>query len=190
MNTTKGLQRFKKCPEGHQNETTADACTTCSWGLENEIYILCGNCGKELLENETCTCCSSPDQYKYCPSCGSRNSPDAEKCCKCSQLLDPTGDALPRIYCESYPGFEVALRDGYVIGREGNIDVTGLPKSNFISRKHATFLCQRNAWFIRAESTTNPTKVNFKVLEQGQTQRLKDNDRIILADTIFIFRST
>lgn len=97
---------------------------------------------------------------------------------------------FPKLYCESNPNFVVEIKNGYVIGREGDINVTPLPRSGYISRRHATFLREENNWFLKAESKTNPTMVNFKQLNPGEIAPLKDNDRITLADTTFIFRSS
>ncbi len=94
----------------------------------------------------------------------------------------------PKLYCEFNPNFIVEIKNGDVIGREGNIDVTPLPRSQYISRRHAIFIQQGSNWFLRAESRTNPTIVNFRRLNPGEMEPLKDNDRITLADTTFIFR--
>jgi pSer/pThr/pTyr-binding forkhead associated (FHA) protein len=94
----------------------------------------------------------------------------------------------PKLYSQSSPDFIVEIKDGYVVGREGDIDITSLPRSEYISRKHATFIHRGGNWFLRAESLTNSTRINFERLDPGKEQALKDNDLIVLADTTFIFK--
>jgi ribosomal protein L40E len=195
----KTLKEYKKCPMpkcSHHNVAIDSFCMVCGAPL-SKIYRVCEKCGQEFSGDE-CVCSREAVQHlkqnSGCRFCGSENSSEAEKCCKCGSSLKVTYEPLshsssPRIICQDDPHFVADIKDGDVIGREGRIDVSPLSRSNFISSRHATFFFKSGQWFLRAEKTTNQTKIGMSVLDEGQMRPLKDNDRIILADTIFIFRS-
>lgn len=171
---------IKKCPKcGHNNKDTAMVCSKCKTSLTRitpEYYKIPQQ--EEPVKEPPP---SSPEEHH------SKTSPG-----KGGTILLKA--IAPKLSCESYPGFEVEIQDGYVIGREGDIDVTVLPRSKFISRKHASFIKQGEIWYLRDEFPADPiegknaTKVNLKTLKPGDTEPLKDNDKIVLADTVFIFR--
>ena len=200
--TVQTLARFKKCILGHVVEPGAVLCRHCGNSVEAEIYQLCKKCGREFSGNSCLQCeevenktepLSQPQNQITCSDCGSSNIIGAEKCCKCGKSFEADGDKggniSPSLTCESHPHFWANIKDGDVIGREGQIDPTGLQNSQRISRKHATFLKINGQWNLRAENTTWPTKIGMNKLEPGETAPLKDGSYIVLADTVFIFRS-
>src|SRR5512143_125485 len=92
------------------------------------------------------------------------------------------------VYLEDDPGFRFALLDGLTIGREGDINVSGLPGSKYVSRIHATFLKEGNAWYVRDENSKNSTFLNSVRLEPGAKVKLKDEDLISFGFMSFVFR--
>lgn len=96
--------------------------------------------------------------------------------------------ASPKLYCKSTPDFVVEIKDGFVIGREGDIDVTPLAESRYISRRHAAFIRDGDNWLLRAESKTNPTTINYKRINFGEAKLLKDSDLIALSNITFVFK--
>ncbi len=92
------------------------------------------------------------------------------------------------VYLEDDPGFRFALLDGLTIGREGDINVSGLPGSNYVSRIHATFLREGGEWFVRDENSKNSTFLNSVRLEPGAKVKLKDEDLISFGFMSFVFR--
>lgn len=97
----------------------------------------------------------------------------------------------PKLQCETYP-FTANITNGATIGREGTIDISSLPRSKYISNEHASFIFKDGDWYIRVctepKIPENKTKVNSEIIEPGQSEILKDGDKITLADTVFIFR--
>jgi hypothetical protein len=184
----KKLIKYKKCPKcNHQNDTWKSNCSKCKTHLD-KIYQICEKCGNEF-SGDLCNCTKDVDRHIKQDDAGNsnvfKNHFESEK-----RSNTMSQSSSPRIYCQEDPHFVTDIKDGDVIGREGKIDVTPLPRSIRISRKHATFLFKNGQWFLRAEATTNSTKIGLRVIAEGEEVPLKDNDRIVLADIIFIFRST
>jgi pSer/pThr/pTyr-binding forkhead associated (FHA) protein len=92
------------------------------------------------------------------------------------------------VYLEDDPGFRFALLDGLTIGREGDINVSELPGSKFVSRIHATFLKEGGSWYVRDENSKNSTFVNSVRLEPGEKVKLKDEDLISIGSMSFVFK--
>ena len=59
-------------------------------------------------------------------------------------------------------------------------------KDSSISGDHATILYRDNAFLIKDNFSTNGTKINGVSIEEG---KLKDNDELILGNTLFKFKS-
>ena len=166
----------KKCPIcGHVNDEFAMKCVKgCQGGL-SRIAAQYHKVSKE----EKVTIPSSEDKKRL------DREPSTEECC-CTVKMSTT---ITKIYPESNPALTMEIKDGDTIGRGGDINVSSLPRSEFISRKHATFILQKGKWFMRVEGKTNPTSVNLKLINSGGITELSDGDKIILGDTTFIFRS-
>jgi pSer/pThr/pTyr-binding forkhead associated (FHA) protein len=91
------------------------------------------------------------------------------------------------VYLEDDPEFRFALLDGLTIGREGDVNVSRLKDSKYVSRVHATFLKEGDSWYIRDEKSRNSTFVNSVRLEPGAKKKLKNDDLISLGYMSFIF---
>jgi len=91
------------------------------------------------------------------------------------------------VYLEDDPNFRFPLLDGLTIGREADINVGSLPGAKYLSRIHATFVKEGDAWYIKDEKSTNSTYVNSVKVDPGAKAVLKNNDLISLGYMSFIF---
>ncbi|MDZ7276634.1 MAG: FHA domain-containing protein [candidate division KSB1 bacterium] len=96
------------------------------------------------------------------------------------------------LVCE-VPGFPPFLiLPNTTVGREiqkpGDVDVSAVPNSDYISRRHVTFLLQGTRWLVRPERTTNGTWLNEELLPEGQPREIKANDKLRLGMVTFTFR--
>lgn len=169
----------KKCPKcEHINEEFALACEKCHKSL-SRISARYHKSPETEVEEKTKTMPQTEDIQPQ-PSIPQKHQPTVRA--EISQ---------PKLRCETYP-FTANITDGAIIGREGTIDISSLPKSDCISRKHASFIFKDGDWYIRVctepKIPKNKTKVNSEIIEPGQLRILKDGDKITLADTTFIFR--
>ena len=95
-----------------------------------------------------------------------------------------------RLECLDEPSMRFAVYNGNIAGRNGEIDLTPLSRSKYISRKHARFEnFGQEGWQIVNLSQTNPTLVNGQPIPVGGKSTLSGGEEITLADTRFIFRS-
>ncbi|GFP19883.1 hypothetical protein HKBW3S03_01387 [Candidatus Hakubella thermalkaliphila] len=167
----------KKCPVcGHIND---------------EIAMVCANNCQVNMLRVTAQYHKVSEQEHLATSLGENKESSIQG--SIPKKRQPTVKAIAcvaRIYPEFNPNLIIEIKDGDTIGREGDIDVSSLPRSEFISRKHATFILEGSSWHIRDNNSMNGTKINFKKLEPHQVVKLNDGDRISLADTTFIFKSS
>jgi len=91
------------------------------------------------------------------------------------------------VYLEEKPEFRFPLLDGLTIGRDGDINVSHIEGSKYVSRVHATFIREGDSWYIRDEKSRNCTYVNSVKVEPGEKRALKDEDLISLGYLSFIF---
>jgi pSer/pThr/pTyr-binding forkhead associated (FHA) protein len=91
------------------------------------------------------------------------------------------------VYLEDDPGFRFALLDGLTIGREGDINVSRIDGSKFVSRIHATFVKEGGSWYIRDENSRNFTYVNSVKVETGSKRKLSNDDLISLGYMSFVY---
>jgi pSer/pThr/pTyr-binding forkhead associated (FHA) protein len=92
------------------------------------------------------------------------------------------------VYLEDDPGFRFVLLDGLTIGREGDINVSSLPDSKYVSRVQATFLKEGASWYVRDENSRNSTFVNSVRLEPGEKRMLRNDDLISFGLMSFVFK--
>jgi len=144
----------------------SELCKMCSCGASNNAYaFICIACGASLM---------------YIPAEEpSINFGINEECNK---------TPLARLECLSQPEFVFQLQDGFIIGRQGEADISPLEKSIYISGKHARFTYREGRWLIEHLSGTNATYVNGVKVITGNLQEIHDEDKITLANTSFLFR--
>lgn len=94
----------------------------------------------------------------------------------------------PRLECLTQPGFIFEINDGTIIGRDGDVDISSLYNSDYISGKHAAFHFNNGNWYIEDLKSTNGTLVNQVRLREHQKQIIYERDKITLANVTFIFR--
>jgi uncharacterized Zn finger protein (UPF0148 family) len=176
-------QLIKKCPKcGYINKDTAMVCTDCRASLTriNPEYYKPQRQEEAVKEPEASA-----------PSDKSQHHEVAQKEDKTVRL----NATYPKLIYESNQNFIAEIRDGSVVGRDGDINVSSLPRSQFISGRHATFIKRGDRWYLRNEPPTqdwgkNATRINLTDIPYGEMRPLNDYDRITLADTVFIFRSS
>ena len=107
--------------------------------------------------------------------------------------LAPITDRLELVeaflICPEQPSMNFKINGGDIVGREGEVNITTLKRSNYISRQHARFFLSEGKWQLQNLSKTNLTLVNGQVIPVGKKQSLSNDDEIVLANTTFIFRS-
>ena len=206
------INKFRKCKKGHHvnlNQYTDFCPNNCGEAIEPEVYSSCKECGNEVLDgNIMCEKCAVPEQYRTCPFCKSRNRLDATVCCKCADVLEGEKAAQsqqqllrPRLICRQNTAneFEFEIKDGDIIGNGSHesassilsnhsyIDLSCL-NNTYISGKHASFAYQDGTWFICDEGSTNGTKVGLRPITPAKKVPIKNEEKIILANELFIFR--
>ena len=92
------------------------------------------------------------------------------------------------LHCSDQPSFLFKVKSGDIIGRAGDVNISALERSNYISREHARFFLHEETWQLENLSKINPTLVNGQNISTGYTHSLSNGDEIILANTVFIFR--
>jgi len=74
-----------------------------------------------------------------------------------------------------------------------DIDVSGLPNSEIVSRVHADIRVEGDIYYIEDVGSSNGTYINHTPLPQGNRHRLRSGDRISLGkgdQVTFLFQST
>jgi pSer/pThr/pTyr-binding forkhead associated (FHA) protein len=61
-----------------------------------------------------------------------------------------------------------------------DVDVSGFPNSEIVSRKHADIRVEADAFYIEDVGSSNGTYINNIPLSQGNRHRLRPGDRISL----------
>jgi len=153
-------------------------------------------------------CCGPLPVTIACPSCGALSQADAHFCGHCGAQLAVTeqGEASrpdPKVDLDGIPSpSETPQAAAYLqhitattiielppqlrvihIGKPNDrippdIDVSGFPHSEVVSRIHAIICVEENEYLIEDVGSANGTYVNNLPVTAGSRQRLKDGDRI------------
>ena len=76
----------------------------------------------------------------------------------------------------------------FKIGKAGmGVDYT-ISGNGAISRVHAIITGKDGEYFIKDNKSTNHTFVNGKSVDEGESEKLTDNCKIVLGDEEFIFK--
>ena len=162
------MPKVKKCPNcGATYEVNKMCCDNCKESLWNvkPIEIMSTSDGDKKLIDEK-------EQFK-------------ENDNKVATLRLPP---QPRLDCVNQPDFVFEIKDGAIIGRDGDIDISSLYNSDYISGKHAAFHFNNGNWYIEDLKSMNGTLVNQVRLQENQKQIIYEGDKITLANVTFIFR--
>lgn len=76
------------------------------------------------------------------------------------------------------------------VGRDSSNDYQLAGKNYYVARRQATFLYERQMWFLRDNHSTNGTYINGKRLEPGKKYQLAPNDVISFArqETVIFYK--
>jgi len=99
--------------------------------------------------------------------------------------------SFAQLECLSQPEFIFQLEskeDGSIVGRQGDINITCLDNSSYISRKHVRFFYHEGRWLVEPLSQLNPTYINGIEIPEGNPLTIHDGDKVTLANTPFLFR--
>lgn len=80
------------------------------------------------------------------------------------------------------------VQPAQIIGRDNEINITGFPDYQYISRQHASFSALDNTWHIRDLGSISGTYVNGERVQAGDSKELREGDVIMLGRTKFWFR--
>ncbi|MEW6265606.1 MAG: FHA domain-containing protein [Thermodesulfobacteriota bacterium] len=112
-----------------------------------------------------------------------------------SPLIERDESGRPHFYLESQDADKVfEVRSGQTVGQahpssRAEVQLSGLPNLNFVSRHHCRFDFEAGAWMVTAlPSALNGTRVNQAALSPGGRARLRNGDEITLANVPFRVR--
>lgn len=111
-----------------------------------------------------------------------------------TNIESPTGSSKTQLqqqtaklfHVQTDTGIELPQNLGVIhIGKENDrippdIDVSGFPNSEIVSRIHADIRVEGDAYFIEDVGSSNGTYINRKPLQPGDRHRLRAGDRIAL----------
>ncbi|MCW3488702.1 FHA domain-containing protein [Dethiobacter alkaliphilus] len=103
-------------------------------------------------------------------------------------ILPDMSEPLASLKCISQPEFVFPVRDNSLLGRQGDINVSPLERSIYISREHARFRFREGKWLLDHLSRNSHTYVNGIEVPGGSPQVICDGDKITLGNTSFLFR--
>ncbi len=153
-------------------------------------------------------------KVKVCPSCERDNDEFATFCVGCklnlmhvqatsrstelvnepvavSATVCPASSGhIARLECTTCSGFIRKVHPGQTAGRQGEVDLSPLPGSGYISRRHARFdIDDKGRWMLVNLTDTTYTYVNSKKIQPEEQRVIEDGDHIVLGNTEFIFRT-
>ncbi|MEM8778543.1 MAG: FHA domain-containing protein [Cyanobacteria bacterium P01_G01_bin.49] len=180
------------CPNcEHHNPEGAIQCEACFTSLPQQAN--CRNCGAVLLSNATfCGQCGvqSPfdgswDETEVTASQPLTTPPNLVETQKNSPIQGPR--QIPTLFHQQTQTI-LQLPQGLEIIHIGkpnehlspDIDVSGFPHSDIVSRLHADIRVEGNIFYIEDVGSSNGTYINHTVLPPGYRHRLRDGDRISL----------
>lgn len=101
---------------------------------------------------------------------------------------DASDEVKATLECSSAPGATLSVGNGDIVGREGDVDLTGLKDAEYLSRRHARFHLRKSGWFVENLSTKSFTYVNGVQVEAGTEVEIKTGDRVTLGIIRCTFR--
>lgn len=170
--------KAKKCLMcGHVNDEFEMYCVNCRASLENV---------KAVAANQTSASPFTTIAEKTSPGAG-----NSAKAAPTVRLPVDTIHPLPEyaeLNCVDDNGFTFQIASRAVVGRETDVNVSCLPRSEIISRQHAGFYFENQRWYIEDLGSANGTFINGQKLSPRQKQEIFDGTKITLANTTFIFK--
>jgi len=181
------MARYVKiCPRcGHENDELSEACERDGefLGMVPATPSSKASSGPEASPEPAAEPAGTPE-----PNPSARESVVAA-----TQRFEQPTQAL---YLETSAGQTLEIRHGNVLGQahptsSAHVQLDNLPGLNYVHRSHCLFEFRDNAWHVTAISQptyTNPTFVNQKRLEPGQSSALRNGDRLILSNLVLNVR--
>ena len=185
------------CPNcDHENPDGAVQCEACFTPLPR--LVKCGSCGLPLLSSATfCGECGAPNTfYGSMTSVAETSPPPPPKpaVSPATQLQTQTASLLhvqTDTTLEMPQGLEIIH-----IGKPNeqippDLDVSGLPDADVVSRIHADIRNEAGIFYIEDVGSSNGTYINYNALSPGNRHRLRPGDRISLGKgdlVTFIFQ--
>ncbi len=77
----------------------------------------------------------------------------------------------------------------FVIGRKRDLADFVIENNTAVSRKHAEIMSKDRNWYIRDLDSKNKTYLNDHKMNPFESVRLKNGDRILIADRNFVFKT-
>jgi ribosomal protein L40E len=167
------------------------ACPSCGATIQSDVTF-CGQCGYNLLvslELESEPMASLPDVVP--PVVPEPSGPPAA-----TTLQSETASLL---HVQTEQKLELPSHLSVIhIGKENDrippdIDVSGFPDSDIVSRVHADIRVEGGIYYLEDTGSANGTYINHTVLPPGDRHRLRAGDRISLGKgdkVTFIFQIT
>ncbi|ACB54090.1 FraH-like protein [Crocosphaera subtropica ATCC 51142] len=197
------------CPNcEHQNPDGAIQCEACFTPLPQ--LVNCGNCGQPLLSNATfCGECGAANPFEGSTEAEAEPSPPPPPVTPPPPPIgnlpeaSPTPPPPPTKPPASAPtqlqtqtasllhlqtDTTLELPQGLDIIHVGkpneqippDLDVSGLPNSDVVSRIHADIRNEAGIFYIEDVGSSNGTYINYNALPPGNRHRLRPGDRISL----------
>ena len=164
------------------------------------LVKVCPNCRRnnDRLADLCAFCAASIDRVKATPlgepgaggGSGTRLTGGAPA--SGGAVADAPTQALPTTAAELVavepPGLRFRLAGGDTVGRGAGVDLSPLPRSAYISRRHARFICEGGRWYVEDLGSTGGTFIAGVRLTPGVRHELIDGGAVTLANSSFTFR--
>ncbi len=129
----------------------------------------------------------------FCPACGT--APRTERALFCGKCRAPIHTVMLRVLSKNAPPSLLYLqKEESRLGRTDpdsgvfpDIDLSRFDQGRFVSRHHASIKRNGTQFFITAQKTLNPTRVDGFLVAPGATLPLNDGSRVEFADLVCNF---
>lgn len=129
----------------------------------------------------------------YCPACGT--APRTERALFCGKCRAPIHTVILRVLPKNSPPSLLYLqKEESRLGRTDpdtgvfpDIDLSRFDAGRFVSRHHASIKRNGTQFYLTAQKTLNPTRVDGFLVAPGATVPLQDGSRVEFADLICNF---
>lgn len=91
--------------------------------------------------------------------------------------------------CAEQPATRFPVNRSGILGRKGDIDISSLPGSPYISRRHVAITYIDEHWYVKNLSEASITRLNAVTLPSGTTATIAEGDKLTCGKTTFIFRA-
>ena len=129
----------------------------------------------------------------FCPACGT--APRTERALFCGKCRAPIHTVMLRVLSKNAPPSLLYLqKEETRLGRTDpdsgvfpDVDLSRFDQGRFVSRHHASIKRNGTQFFLTAQKTLNPTRVDGFLVAPGATVPLNDSARVEFADLVCNF---